>query len=172
MYLEAEVGQSGQKLILLPAVLAHLLHHQQRGLKFAEAGGQLFGRTQDQCILIEEATGPRMVDGRSRYRYRPNRRREQAEIDEKFRMGLRFFGDWHTHPEPIPKPSTTDILSMQDCYRRSIHQLGAFVLLIVGTSQLPQAIHGSLYNGRQVLELRFRLSADIVPTEFGPISSR
>jgi integrative and conjugative element protein (TIGR02256 family) len=158
MYLEAEVGQSGQKLILFPAVLEHLIRHQQRDMVFAEAGGQLFGHTQDQCILIEEATGPRVVDGRSRYSYRPNRRREQAEIDEKFDMGLRFFGDWHTHPEQIPTPSTTDILSMQDCYSRSIHQLGAFVLLIVGTSKLPQAIHGSLYNGRQVLELRFHLS--------------
>src|ERR1035438_4027196 len=64
MHLEAEVGQSGQKLILLPAVVAHLLRHQQRAPKYAEAGGQLFGRTQNQRILIEEATGPRMVDKR------------------------------------------------------------------------------------------------------------
>ncbi len=163
MQLEAELGQSGQRLVLLPAVVAHLCSYRQRNPHSFEAGGQLFGRVQEQTIFIEEATGPRTADRRSRYGYRPDRRKEQLEIDEKFTLGLSFFGDWHSHPEAMPTPSTTDILSMQDCFRRSRHRLHGFILLIIGTSDLPQAMHGSLHNGHDSLELQFRICPDDDP---------
>ena len=56
-----------------------------------------------------------------------------------------------------------DILSMQDCFRRSRHKLRAFVLLIVGTSELPQAMHGSLHNASSALELQFRIRPEDAP---------
>lgn len=161
MQLEAELGQSGQKLVLLPVVVAHLLSYQQRKPRSFEAGGQLFGRQQGQAILVEVATGPRPSDRRSRYSYRPDRRLEQVEIDEKFASGFRFLGDWHSHPEPVPKPSTTDIPSMQDCFRRSRHELHAFVLLIIGVSELPLALHGSLHGSHEMLDLRFQIKTSV-----------
>jgi integrative and conjugative element protein (TIGR02256 family) len=154
MQLRAELGHSGQQLVIRRAVVSHLLQHQQRG-RSPEAGGQLFGRLEDKTILVEEATGPRRGDARSRYGYRPNRRQEQLEINAAFRRDLVFLGDWHTHPEPRPHPSTTDLISMQDCFSRSQHTLNAFLLLILGTGVLPDALFGSLHNRNEVLQLQF-----------------
>ena len=155
MQLTAEVGQSGQMLFICSSVVLHMLKHQQVR-RAAEAGGQLFGRITDGSICVEEATGPRVNEVRSRYSYRPNRSQEQAEIDDFFRRDLMFLGDWHTHPESKPKPSGTDLGSMQDCFARSRHNLSAFLLLIVGTGSLPSGLYGSLHNRSEVLELKFK----------------
>ena len=88
----------------------------------AEAGGQLFARFSDAEIRVERATGPRISDRRSRFGYVPDRRREQEEIDALHGRGLHFIGDWHTHPEPNPRPSTSDIHSIRQAVRDSKHQ--------------------------------------------------
>ena len=43
-----------------------------------------------------------------------------------------YLGDWHTHPEDVPKPSPRDLASIDDIARRSMHQLPGFLLCIVG----------------------------------------
>jgi hypothetical protein len=59
-----------------------------------------------------EATGPRRTDRRTRTSSVPDRRAEQREIDDRFRRGLHFLGDWHTHPKNIPHPSGPDVASL------------------------------------------------------------
>lgn len=107
--------------------------HRQTACWKREAGGQLFARVNGDEWLVEEATGPRRGDIRSRFGFRPNRLAEQREIDERFSLGLHYVGDWHTHPEPIPKPSPTDISSMEEMVEASNHELIGFLMLIIGT---------------------------------------
>jgi integrative and conjugative element protein (TIGR02256 family) len=114
----------------------------------AEAGGQLFARFSDAEIRVERATGPRISDRRSRFGYVPDRRREQEEIDALHGRGLHFIGDWHTHPEPNPRPSTSDIHSIRQAVRDSKHHLNGFVLLIAGTERFPVGLFVSLYYGQ------------------------
>ncbi len=113
------VGRSGQHLVLCDPVLSHLARWRQTRWYHREAGGQLFARFEPGRILIKKATGPRWTDRRTRHTYEPDRRAEQREIEAHHSRGLHFVGDWHTHAEPIPTPSTLDIVSMRT---RSVDQ--------------------------------------------------
>lgn len=115
-------------------MIEHVSRHRQTAWWKREAGGQLFARVNGDEWHIEEATGPRRSDVRSRFGFRPNRRAEQREILERFASGLHYVGDWHTHPEPVPTPSPTDISSMQEMVAASNHELTGFLMLIVGTA--------------------------------------
>lgn len=127
--------------------------HQQIESSLAEAGGQLFARFSDAEIRVERATGPRISDRRSRFGYVPDRKREQEEIDALHERGLQFIGDWHTHPEPNPLPSTSDIRSIREAVRDSKHHLNGFVLLIAGTERFPVGLFVSLYYGQGEAEI-------------------
>lgn len=127
--------------------------YQQIESSLAEAGGQLFARFSDVEIRVERATGPRISDHRSRFGYVPDRRREQEEIDALHGRGLHFIGDWHTHPEPNPRPSTSDIRSIRQAVRDSKHHLNGFILLIAGTERFPVGLFVSLYYGQGEAEI-------------------
>jgi integrative and conjugative element protein (TIGR02256 family) len=59
---------------------------------------------------------------------------------------LHFLGDWHTHPEPHPTPSGTDLESMRDCFNRSKKQVNYFIMIIVGTSTPDLSLWVSLHD--------------------------
>jgi integrative and conjugative element protein (TIGR02256 family) len=147
------IAQSGQRLIFSSAVLEHFARHQQRRWWHREAGGQLFARLTLPDIIIEEATGPRRSDYRSRYGYRPNRRAEQTEITARHAQGLHFIGDWHTHPEATPSPSIQDTASMIELVKRSKHAFNGFVLTIVGQNALPTGLGVWVYNTSDGIQL-------------------
>jgi integrative and conjugative element protein (TIGR02256 family) len=151
--LRFRIGNSGQRLVLTPTVLNHVAMYQQIESFSAEAGGQLFARFSDAEIRVERATGPRISDRRSRYGYVPDRRREQEEIDALHGRGLHFIGDWHTHPEPHPRPSASDIRSIRQAVRDSKHHLNGFILLIAGTERFPVGLFVSLYYGQGEAEI-------------------
>lgn len=153
MPLEIVLGESAETLTIADAVLKHIARYKQLHKGQTEAGGQLFGTVSGKRISILEATGPRRTDYRSRYSYIPDRKAEQREIDERFALGLHFLGDWHTHPELLPKPSAIDLRNMRECVNRSKRSVSGFLLLIVGTAPIPQGLHASLHNGNEVLFL-------------------
>jgi integrative and conjugative element protein (TIGR02256 family) len=153
MPLRIPLGDSGELVILTDVVLEYLRRRQQLRKRDTEAGGQLFGRIERKTITIEEATGPRRSDIRSRYSYIPDRKAEQREINDRFPSGLHFIGDWHTHPEPIPHPSGTDLENMRECVKKSRRAISGFLLIIVGTGPLPRGLHASLHDGKDMLLL-------------------
>ena len=134
------VGESGQTLILTQDVLSHFHKHRQHRQNQLEAGGQLFATISECDIRVSRATGPRRSDKRSLFRFVPNRLAERREIKALFRTGLNYVGDWHTHPQRVPMPSSTDIDSITDTFRKSRHGLAGFVMIIVGTSPAPEGL--------------------------------
>ena len=138
------IGTSGQALVFDTSVLACLSRHRQLRWWHKEAGGQLFALIEDGTIRIVEATGPRRGDQRTRHAYVPDRHAEQVEIDERHRRGLHFVGDWHTHPELVPRPSALDLTSINEGFSRSTHALNGFVLAIVGTASIPKGLYVSV----------------------------
>jgi len=60
------------------------------------------------------------------------------------RNGLHFVGDWHTHPEPVPTPSAADIRTIKEAVAKSRHHLHGFIMIVVGSSDFPDALHVSL----------------------------
>lgn len=134
-------------------VIDHLARFRQIKRSDNEAGGQLFARISGDtsCWVIEKATGPRRRDFRSRFGFKPNRTLEQRDIDLAFAEGLHFIGDWHTHPEPLPKPSLKDNESMSDMFDKSEHELNGFIMIIVGNDEIDE-LWISFHSGSGVFE--------------------
>lgn len=133
------------KIVFSREVVSHLMNHRQAWPCQLEAGGQLFARFEKGNVLIEAITGPRATDQSGRLYYIPDRTAEQREIDEYFAKGLHFVGDWHTHPERIPRPSQRDSHSLKECFASSQHGLNGFLLVIIGTASLPAGINVSIH---------------------------
>ncbi|WP_246729182.1 Mov34/MPN/PAD-1 family protein [Methylosinus sp. RM1] len=151
-----KIGISGQSLSFASSVLEHFIRHRQTRFWRAEAGGLLFAKVSPEVIDVVTATGPRSTDGRSRWRYSPDREAEQREIDLFHAQGQHLVGFWHTHPEMFPSPSKMDSDSITESFRMSKHQLNGFVQVIVGQHQFPPGLYVGVGDGSQV----YRLSLD------------
>lgn len=154
MSLRYPIGTTGQAVVLPDHVMFHLQLHRQTRWFSREAGGQLFSGLEGGDVVIDRITGPRATDWRTRTSYRPNRVAERKEIRDQFRQGLHFVGDWHSHPEPRPTPSSTDLRSIAECVRHSVHELNGFILLIVGLAPWPDGLHVSVHDGTTTIVLR------------------
>lgn len=144
--LEYAIEGTRKRLVVRSSVLAHFEKMRQSSVQHKEAGGQLFGTFHDSTISITHATGPYPRDKRTRFRFTPCRIQEQTDIDTFFQQGCHFLGNWHTHPELIPRPSDIDISNTQQRFSRSVHQLLAFTMIIVGTAPFPFGLSVSLVN--------------------------
>lgn len=155
------------ELTLTEPVLDHFAANRQDSPDAKEAGGQLFAQIEGSRWSIVRATGPRRSDWRSRFGFRPDRRAERAEIQDLFALGLHYVGDWHTHPEAHPTPSSSDLASMDDLVTRSTHELPGFLMIIVGTDPGRFGLWLSLHTGaKRYFKGRytprpFKLDADV-----------
>ena len=130
---------------IAPEALATMMAHRQKRIFSSEAGGQMFARLTPGRWRIEVATGPRRGDRRGRFHFWPNRRAEQDEINEFYKKGLDFVGDWHTHPEDVPRPSPSDFQSVENVVQQSTHELPAMLMCIVGRAEPPRGLWMSLH---------------------------
>lgn len=151
--IEYPIGRMGQVLAFADRVLDHFGSHRQVRPWHREAGGQLFAAIEGSKIVVEEATGPRPGDRRTRTSYLPDRAAERLEIEDRFRSGLHFVGDWHTHPEKVPNPSSRDIASIGESVLKSSHTLNGFILVVVGRSGPPEGLHVLLHDGKNASRL-------------------
>lgn len=144
--LRFESKRLGTLVCFSPEVVAHFVaYRQQRKIK-TEIGGQLFARFVKNEVRVTRATGPNASDERSRTSFRPDQIHQNLEIKRLFEDKLHFVGDWHTHPEQTPSPSSLDLASMEDCFKKSRHQLKAFVMVIVGRAEFPEGLWVSVHD--------------------------
>lgn len=143
-----------QQVILSGEALATMVQHRQLDERDPEAGGMLFAKISSTEILVEEATEPRRSDRRWRFGFWPCTKTQQQVIDARFRAGLHFVGEWHTHPERHPHPSNLDLTSMEKCFLGSQHELKALVMVILGTAPVPAGLWVSLHNQRGYRQLK------------------
>jgi integrative and conjugative element protein (TIGR02256 family) len=146
-----EHAECAQKVIFTNELCAHLRNNRQTS--GPEVGGQLFGAIDNNKIIVSLATGPRDEDKKSRFRLVVCRKSEQREIGTLFKKGLHYLGDWHTHPEASPSPSRLDLQSMQECFRKSKHKHGAFLMAIVGNGDQDSWLWVSLHRAKDYLRL-------------------
>jgi integrative and conjugative element protein (TIGR02256 family) len=147
------LGQNAGTLIVADEAFAVMLRFRQTRPRDREAGGQLFARFDGPNVHIVKATPPTLLDWRSRYGFRPNRQLQRRQIAKFYARGLHFVGDWHTHPESHPTPSTEDIASTQDCFRRSKHDLAAILMVVLGTAQPPDGYYVGLVDAAGIRPL-------------------
>lgn len=127
-------------------VLEHFTKYRQRRCYHREAGGQLFAKIREKNWTISAVTGPRRSDLRSRFGFVPDKRIEQDEIYSYHAKGLEYVGDWHTHPQDIPRPSPDDVESIGNVVRQSQHHFPGFLLCIVGRIDFPEGLWLSFHD--------------------------
>jgi integrative and conjugative element protein (TIGR02256 family) len=148
------IGGPRSLLIIKGSVLAHFDKHRQRSGSDKESGGQIFASYEPGTITIRQATGPYETDDRSRYRFTPDRSLEKRDLRKWFRKRRHYIGNWHTHPEPVPKPSRIDVKNTRARFIESETQLLAFTMIIVGLAAFPEGLWVSLVDatGHTVLQ--------------------
>lgn len=142
--------------VLVPAsLLESLARYRQRAWNF-ERGGQLFIDPGDpRGLVLSVATAP---DGRDRAGWtwlQLDSDRCKDEIRKYNSMGMRLIGHWHTHPQSVPRISTTDISSVGRFAQANAQFLENPLAVIVGQSSKPEGIQAWLFReGRPLLAQR------------------
>ncbi len=128
------------RIKIAASALSVMLSFVQNDSEKTEAGGILLGRhirgTDD--VVVDHVTVPMPGDRRSRFSFFRAEKQHQRVIDDcwKATQGTcTYLGEWHTHPEPVPSASRTDLNN----WRRKLMHDHFFCFLffaIVGTEEV------------------------------------
>ncbi|WP_413112709.1 Mov34/MPN/PAD-1 family protein [Thaumasiovibrio sp. DFM-14] len=133
--------------------ISQLHQYKQTGNR-DEAGGFLFGEIRSGVVTVQSVSTPSKADKRSRFGFSWNKREANKTIQENFRNGLHYLGDWHTHPCSRPTPSSDDTQAIRSTFLDSQHQLNYFIMLILSTTGITQS-YVALTDGKK--EYRFNV---------------
>ena len=143
-------------MILSATVLSVFDEYQQHKLVDTEAGGVLLGHRRASNFEVVHATRPLPTDKRTRFSFVRESAGHQEQAtrlwsSSKHQMG--YLGEWHTHPEPYPRPSQIDI----EQWRESASEMAGhlpFLAVIVGQKHLYAAVwtHGRPAQEFQIVE--------------------
>lgn len=123
------------RVVVHDCVIEGLKPFCQFGNVDVEACGVLLGRVYDGAIEVTDFTPPQATDTRSRTSYiRQRDGHLEAAVQAWERSGglEGYVGEWHTHPEPCPSPSSKDCIEVQKIARAN---LDLVVVLILGQEQ-------------------------------------
>ncbi|MFK1433924.1 Mov34/MPN/PAD-1 family protein [Pseudomonas aeruginosa] len=98
-------------LHLSTATLETFCQHIQSSDGDCESGGLLLGSVHGVHMLIEQATLPTERDKRFRYLFERMPFGHEAIALSRWTASqgtIRYLGEWHTHPEDHPRPSSLD----------------------------------------------------------------
>lgn len=161
--LELPTGRESEILRIEPQALATIERFRQVGPSSPEAGGMLLASIVPGLVRVVCATEPAQQDKRARFSFRPALGPQQRTIDKQFKSGLHFIGEWHTHPEPWPQPSSVDLRSMSECFRSSKHQLAGLLMIILGTERSLEGVWVSIHTSDNYSRLVPRPITGITP---------
>lgn len=129
----------GKQLVLTPVLnrLSSFIQHNGQ----PEAGGVLLGRALKETgdSIIDEITIPTEGDRRSRFAFHRSRKKHQQAIDmawEESQKTCNYLGEWHTHPEPVPTPSSVDLRNWKDRLKKDFFDSPYLYFIIVGTETI------------------------------------
>ena len=135
------VNSQGNKIKLTANVVAILREHVQDLPMKKEVGGVLLGRFILDCgdVVVDKITTPLPGDSHSRFGIIRSARPHQEIISTVWSSTngtCNYLGEWHTHPELFPSPSTIDIITWRK--KLLFDQVDSDVLFftIVGIQQI------------------------------------
>lgn len=123
-----------------PEALAQMVLFRQTEPGSREAGGVLLGRHILGCrdIVIDEVTCPASADHRLRRSFHRSHAYHQQVIDARWsssRGTCQYLGEWHTHPETFPTPSSVDFSDWRRRLRVDRFTGDALLFIIIGTAE-------------------------------------
>lgn len=105
-----------------------------------EQGGMLIGSIikKSNDIIIDRATFPMTGDYSNRINFirSINHNRILKKIWKESNRTRMYFGEWHTHPQINPKPSSQDISNWNMLMRKSKTFTDNFLFIIIGTKKI------------------------------------
>ncbi len=149
-------------------ILDLIFQYRQAELFQREVGGILIGRELESTdnLIIEEMTEPMSSDRQSRFRFERKDPAHMSRFQELYTMSgetYGYFGEWHTHPEKVPKYSGIDKRNWSKLYN-GLPQPHALYFVIGGTvavgvwkmdlteSSLPIYLFGNDWHGLNIEE--------------------
>lgn len=121
--------------------LLRMESYKQDNIKKTEAGGVLLGRfiIDSKNIIIDKVTVPMIGDKRSRYQFIRGEKMHQRIITSSWvKSGgtCNYLGEWHTHPEDYPSPSSQDIKNWKEILSKRLYSSQYLYFIIVGIKEV------------------------------------
>lgn len=129
---------AGQLFEVHRKVLETMWSFAQLRLDDTEAGGILVGHERQQGnLVLDRLTTPQSGDRRTRTRFHRSSEQHQELLNQMWLASGQtraYVGEWHTHPEPIPTPSSVDQRSWRKHLKQAEARDHGLNFIIVGTS--------------------------------------
>lgn len=134
------------KILMEPEPAEAINRYRQDHHSKAEAGGILLGYRREGHVHVTVATVPQPSDQRRRFWFsRSSKYHQQLALRnwEASVGAMDYLGEWHTHPEDRPTPSSLDLSEWQKIY---IARPNPMMFIILGWSgELWVGMSGSGY---------------------------
>lgn len=107
---QVPMGQAGKILVEAEPLMLMDEFWQNKAVK-PESGGILLGYRRGNHLHVTMATAPQPGDGRWRFLFRRSKGSHQDIALHQWHASgqtVDYLGEWHTHPEPHPRPSHLD----------------------------------------------------------------
>lgn len=106
-----------------------------------ESGGVLLGRyiINSNDIVVDEITKPTSEDKAGRFFFFRKQKKHQGFIKRIWNETegtCNYLGEWHTHPEDCPNPSTQDIVNWKKLLRKTKFEEDYLYFVILGRKKL------------------------------------
>lgn len=73
------------------------------------------------------------------------------KIWEQSKGTCNYIGEWHTHPEPIPYPSSHDFSQWRKIMKKTVLDYSSIIFIIVGTEKI--CVWQGIRTTQEILEL-------------------
>ncbi len=101
-----------------------------------ESGGILMGYVlKENVFAINDISLPTKLDKASRYNFTRSKKNAQLILNKVFKSSNGkqiYLGEWHTHPEDYPSPSSLDLKSIKRQFHGNILNSPVIFMLIYG----------------------------------------
>lgn len=121
---------------------------------YNEQGGMLFA-----CpiitneVFIKDISLPSESDNSARFAFNIDLTQANITIKKMFNKGLHYVGDWHSHPQANPQPSSTDIETIKSGFNESRHNLNYLIHIITSNEDIKNSCV-MLTDGQKILNCR------------------
>ncbi len=128
------------RLIFTTDVVNTLLMYRQVDLTQSEAGGLLVGRhlLNGDDLAVDIVTKPTSGDLRSLYGFYRSEM-HQSLLERAWAASdntATYLGNWHTHPEPVPTPSSVDYQDWNRALSHDTYEGNNLFFVIVGQKKI------------------------------------
>lgn len=124
-------AQDQSLVVISPEVANTFISYRQLSNSSHESAGVIIGERRGIHIVVKMLSEPSNRDIRTRFMVDRISKHHQKVVDEAFKKSngeLHYLGEWHTHPEDVPKPSMTDYRS----WHKNLKSNDPLILIVVG----------------------------------------